>query len=161
MATRSDDDATLSRHSSTLMLGRMRPATDAEINSKETWFRPESVLGMRGPPPLDASPFELHVANLVDGVRPVARIKKKSGLSSADLRIALGMLRDRNCLKLVGVIEEAAGPYAVEIAQHAAEIAAAMASDPDVTKPEGSGEFIPHHVMADIKSMLNDDDDDE
>jgi hypothetical protein len=158
MATRSDDDATLSGHSSTLMLGRMRAPTEAELAAQDSFFRPDAVLGMRGPAPLDASPFELHVAGLVDGVRPVARIKKKSGLSSSDLRIALGMLRDRNLLRLVGIIEEAAGPWEAEIRDHAAEIAAALASDPDVTKPAGSGDIVPHHVMAEIKSMLADDD---
>jgi hypothetical protein len=50
------------------------------------------------------SAFELHVLSFVDGVRPVARLRKKTGLSGDDLRIAVGMLAEKNAVVLAGVI---------------------------------------------------------
>lgn len=50
------------------------------------------------------SPFELHVLSFIDGVRPLARLRKKTGLSSDDLRIAVGMLAEKNAVVLVGLI---------------------------------------------------------
>jgi hypothetical protein len=50
------------------------------------------------------SPFELHVLSFIDGVRPVARLRKKTGLTGDDLRIAVGMLAEKNAVVLVGVI---------------------------------------------------------
>ena len=50
------------------------------------------------------SAFELHVLSMIDGKRPVARLRKKTGLSSDDLRIAVGMLAEKNAVVLVGNI---------------------------------------------------------
>lgn len=50
------------------------------------------------------SAFELHVLSMIDGKRPVARLRKKTGLSSDDLRIAVGMLAEKNAVVLVGTI---------------------------------------------------------
>jgi hypothetical protein len=48
------------------------------------------------------SPFEHQVLALIDGERPVARIRKKGALSMSDTKIALAMLVDRGLLELVG-----------------------------------------------------------
>ena len=50
------------------------------------------------------SPFEMHVLSSIDGKRPVARLRKKTGLSSDDLRIAVGMLAEKHAVVLVGTI---------------------------------------------------------
>lgn len=50
------------------------------------------------------SPFELHVLSFIDGKRPVARLRKKTGLTGDDLRIAVGMLAEKNAVVLAGVI---------------------------------------------------------
>ncbi len=148
-----DDDGRLAAYSRGTLIGRTRPPTAAELQSPEAMFRPEAVLALVAPLPLEATPIELHVGGLVDGVRPVARLKKKSGLSSEDLRVALGQLRDRRALKLVGVVEEAIGPWADDIAAEAA--ARARGSEDHSIK--GSGEYIPPHVMAEIQNMVDDE----
>ncbi|OGQ24390.1 MAG: hypothetical protein A2138_06820 [Deltaproteobacteria bacterium RBG_16_71_12] len=150
---KSDDDAFLSAHSSGALIGRVRRPTDDELASPEVMFRPDAVVELAAPLPRDVSPVEVHVGSLIDGVRPVARIKKKSGLSSDDLRVALGQLRDRRLLKLVGVIEEAIGPWADDIAAEVAE--RTRASEEHSIK--GSGEYIPPHVMSEIQSMIDEE----
>ncbi len=116
-------------------------------------FRPDAVLELVAPLPEDAAPIEAHVGGLIDGVRPVARLRKKSGLSSDDLRVAIGQLRDRRVLKLAGVVEEAIGPWADDIAAEIAE--RARASDDHSIR--GAGEYIPPHVMAEIQSMVDEE----
>lgn len=71
-----------------------------------TMMKDEAVLALKAGLTADStvlSPFEQHVARLLDGQRPVARIRKKSGLSADDLRIALGMMADNGHLVQVGV----------------------------------------------------------
>lgn len=148
-----DDDARLAGHSRGTLIGRTRPPTDAEQASPEAMFRAEAVLTMVAPLPLDVTAIEAHVGTLIDGVRPVARLKKKSGLSSEDLRVALGQLRDRRVLKLVGVVEEAIGAWADDIAAEVAE----RARTPEDHSIKGAGEYIPAHVMAEIQSMIDDE----
>lgn len=150
---RTDDDGRLSAHSRGTMIGRTRPPTEEEKGSAEAMLRPEAVLTLTRAPPADLSPFETHVAALVDGVRPVARLKKKSGLSSADLRVALGLLRDRKLLGLVGIVEEAVGPWADDIQAEIAERARGS-GDQSV---KGTGEYIPPHVMAEIQRMVDEE----
>ena len=72
-ATTSDDDPMLSSHSAETKVGRVRPPTPAELARPDDLLRPDAVLNLCAPLPLDASPFEAHVAGLIDGVRPVAR----------------------------------------------------------------------------------------
>lgn len=50
------------------------------------------------------SPFEMHVLSFIDGNRPVARLRKLTGLSSDDIRIAVGMLAEKGAVKLMGHI---------------------------------------------------------
>ena len=142
------DDTALDQHTAKVPVGRTRPATLDEDLVPDTMFRPDAVLALAGPLPANLSPFEQHIALLVDGVRPVARIRKKSGVSSADLRIALAGLRDKKLLRLAGIVEEAIGSLAAEIKHDFEE---------DVTIP-GKGEVIPTHVMAEIRSMLDEED---
>lgn len=149
---KTDDDGALSVHSRGTMIGRTRPPTDAERDSTEAMLRPEAVLELVVRPK-DLSPFEQHVAALIDGVRPVARLKKKSGLSSTDLRVALGQLRDRNLLRLVGLVEEAVGPWADDIAAEVAERARGSGEH----SIKGTGEYIPPHVMAEIQAMVDEE----
>ncbi len=50
------------------------------------------------------SAFELHVLSFIDGQRPVARLRKKTGLSGDDVRIAVGMLAEKGAVELVGAV---------------------------------------------------------
>jgi tetratricopeptide (TPR) repeat protein len=73
--------------------------------SVQDLMKPEAVL--KQAPDLEQrkamlSPFELHVLSFVDGRRPVARIRKKSGLSPDDVRIAVGMLAEKGAVLLAG-----------------------------------------------------------
>ena len=79
---KSDDDVRLSAHSRGTLIGRARRPTAEELGNPEAMFRPDAVLELVAPLPLDAAPIETHVGGLIDGVRPVARLRKKSGLSS-------------------------------------------------------------------------------
>ena len=67
--------------------------------------------------------------------------------------MAIGQLRDRRVLKLAGVVEEAIGPWADDIAAEIAE--RARASDDHSIK--GSGEYIPPHVMTEIQTMVDEE----
>lgn len=149
---KSDDDGRLSGHSGGTKIGRTRAPTEAELSSPEAMFRPDAVLELVVRPK-DLSAFEQHVVGFIDGVRPVARLKKKCGLSSADLRVALGQLRDRGLLRLVGVVEEAVGAWAADIAAELAERGGA----PVEHSIQGSGEYIPAHVMAEIQAMVDEE----
>jgi len=97
-------------------LGRVRPATIDEVAEPNMVFRPDAVLALDGGVPVDVSDLERKVAALIDGVRPIARVRKKCGASLPDLRIAIAGLRDRGLLVVVGVVEEAAGELAADIA---------------------------------------------
>jgi hypothetical protein len=71
-------------------------------------FEPDAVLSLREGANLGAlqlSPFEQHVLSFIDGQRPVARIRKKAGLGASDLKIAIGMLSDRNLIVVTGHIK--------------------------------------------------------
>lgn len=150
---KSDDDVRLSAHSRGTLIGRARRPTGEELTNPEAMFRPDAVLELTSPLPNDVSPIETHVGGLIDGVRPVARLRKKSGLSSDDLRVALGQLRDRRLLKLAGVVEEAIGPWADDIAAEIAE----RTRTSEEHSIKGAGEYIPPHVMAEIQSMVDEE----
>lgn len=141
---RSSDDGNLSLHTGAMPMGRVRPATLDEADKRETMFRPEAVLALTTALPADIGPFEAHVAGFIDGMRPVARIRSKSGVSSADLRIALAQLCDRHLLRLAGLVEE---------------VAVKVAGDPphDDTMTRAAPDRVPVHVMAEIQSMIDED----
>jgi hypothetical protein len=132
--------------------GRIRPPTDQERTRADDLLRPDAVIALSASPPTDASDFELRLSALIDGVRPVARIKKKSGLTSAQVRSALSALRGRKLLMLVGIVEEAYGPLGDEIAAELNERAREEA-----TIPRGRTDYIPPHVMSEIAAMLEEE----
>lgn len=75
--------------------------------SVQELMRPEAVLAPA--PDVDKrrgalSPFELHVLGFIDGKRPVARVRKLAGLTSDDVRIAVGMLADKGAVVLAGAV---------------------------------------------------------
>ena len=157
------DDGRLESHTRGTPMGRIRPATLEEADSREDMLRPDAVLRLTGVLTADLSAFEAHVAALVDGTRPVARIRKKSGVSSADLRIALAGLCDRNLLQLVGIVVESVGEQAAIIKEDHNELAAAAAAAAldefnENTMPGGVAGVVPAHVMAEIQSMIDEDD---
>jgi hypothetical protein len=148
-----NDDGKLSTHTRGNAVGRVRPVTLEEEDSRDSLFRPDAVLALTGAVPADVSPFEAHIAALIDGVRPVARLRKKSGVSSADLRIALGGLVDKKLVRLAGIIVEAVGETGADIRRELAE----RANDPN-TIPRATPDLVPPTVMDDIRSMLDEDD---
>lgn len=139
------DDGALSLHTGALPVGRVRPVTIDESASREVMLRADAVLALTGPVPADIGAFEQHVASLLDGVRPVARIKTKSGVSSSDLRIALASLCDRGLLRLAGIVVETA----VTIKETQRRPEGETGSTPDL---------IPAHVMMEIAAMMDEDD---
>ena len=142
------DESILDRHTGALPVGRIRPATLEEAERREDLFRPDAVLALTRALPADLSAFEQHVAALVDGVRPVARLRRKSGVGSADLRIALAGLCDRGLLRLAGIVEEAPGKPA-------------GSTGIETTTPGSAAGVIPPGVMAEIWEMIDEDDADE
>ena len=69
---------------------------------------PAAVLAWKGDVALGAlglTAIEQHVAALIDGERPVARIAKKAGLSPDDLKVAISMLADRQLLIVKGHLQ--------------------------------------------------------
>lgn len=140
-----NDEGALSQHTGALPVGRVRPVTLDEGESREIMLRADAVLALTGPVPADIGAFEQHVAALIDGVRPVARIRTKSGVSSADLRIALASLCDRHLLRLAGIVVETA----VTIKETQRTRDGETGSRPDL---------IPAHVMMEIAAMMEEDD---
>ncbi len=141
------DDDLFDGESKETRVGRTRRPTAAERASSETLFRADSVLALTEALPADVSAVESHVAGTIDGFRPVARLRKKSGLSSEDLRVALGMLHTRGLLELVGVVEQAFIPWGTDRAEYPT----------DATVPKGAGDVIPPHVMDEIQSMIDEE----
>lgn len=88
-------------------VGRTRRATPEEANLAVNVLRADSVLALTGSLPDDLSTLEAEIARMIDGFRPVARIRKKIGTSSAELRQALKALHERGVVRLVGIVEEA------------------------------------------------------
>jgi hypothetical protein len=141
-----DDDPALEMHTAALPVGRVRPATLDESEKRELFFRADAVIALRAPLPADTTPFEQHVAGFIDGFRPVARVRKKSGLQAADLRIALAALYDRGLLTLTGLVEpttQKTTPLRV--------------NEEDSRVTSDGVEVIPPHVMAEIEAMLEEE----
>ena len=127
--------------------GRVRPPTVDEIAGDETIFRPDAVLALSAAPGL-VTPIGEAVAALLDGVRPLARVKKRAGVSTAQLREALLQLEP--FLRVVGIVEEAAGGD--EVTRGLQELGLV---DSEMI-PQGPGDLIPTRVMAEIQAMVDD-----
>ncbi|MCC7107839.1 MAG: hypothetical protein IT382_01000 [Deltaproteobacteria bacterium] len=70
---------------------------------RQNMVQPQVVLRCKaGVDRAALSPFEQHVLSFLDGRRPLARLRKKAGLSFGDLKVAIGMLADRGVLEVVG-----------------------------------------------------------
>jgi hypothetical protein len=125
-------------------VGRVRRPTRMEIADPDALLRPDAVLAL-APLAADAplTVLERHVGDLIDGFRPVARIKKKSGLGTVDVVLALRQLRERGLLKLVGVVEETFNEMMLD--DFTADIE---------TMPHGANDVIPPHIMNEIAGML-------
>lgn len=137
-----NDCASVARH----VIGRIRRATVDEVALDADLFRADAVLALAGALPADLTLAEAETARLIDGVRPVARIRKKSGVTSAELRNALRALHERRLLRLVGIVEEAG------------RAAAADHVDEDATRRVLDSEMmISARAMAEIKAMIDED----
>lgn len=102
----SDDDWAVASHTRANPLGDVRPANEAELAKDDVMLRADAVLALKDGADTSAfSPFEQHVASHLDGNRTVARIRKRTELSGDDVRIALGMLRDKGALELRGIFD--------------------------------------------------------
>jgi hypothetical protein len=132
------------KRATTGRIGRLRPATKAEVLAPESVFRPDAVLALIAPAPGDLPVGARRVAALVDGFRPVARLRAKSGLTSADLRLALAELAGRGLLAVESIVEGTD-----------ADVGADGDADDGGTMPRGSGDAIPPRVMAEIQAMLD------
>lgn len=127
-------------------VGRVRLPSPKEEADPFAVFHANAVLEVR-PTPIVLPPLERHVAGLIDGFRPVARLRKKSGLSSDELLDALRALKERDLLVLTGIIELTDELYEPH--------------DPDEfegTVPRGQHDVIPPHVMREIQAMLDEED---
>lgn len=137
-----DDCTSVARH----VVGRIRRATVEEVACEADLFRADAVLALAGAVPADLARPEAETARLIDGVRPVARIRKKRGVSSAELRNALRSLHERGLLRLVGIVEEAGRAAAVD---HGDEDATRRILDSEM--------MISARAMAEIKAMMDED----
>jgi hypothetical protein len=125
-------------------IGRVRPPTSEEQRDGRVMLRADAVLSLV-PNDVSLEPLERHVADLIDGHRPVARIKKRSGLSTADVIEGLRKLSARGLVRLLGIVEYAGAPL-VDDAN----------DDADFTSAHGARDVIPPHVMLEIQQMLVD-----
>lgn len=128
-------------------VGRVRLPTPKEDADPDCVFHANAVLSLRESEAV-LPPLERHVAQLIDGFRPVARLRKKAGLSSDELIDALRALRARGLLVLTGIIEESADHVPV----------ADDSDDVEATVPHGANDVIPPHVMREIQTMLDEED---
>ena len=125
-------------------VGRVRRPTRMEVADHDAVLRPDAIPALTANiADMQLSVLERHVGDLVDGFRPVARIKKKSGLGTFDVVMALRALRERGLLKLVGVVEEAVG-----------EMLDDFTDDINTTMPHGANDVIPPHIMNEIAGMV-------
>lgn len=141
MTKRDNDDAS----NPVERVGRVRLPSEKEEQDPYAIFHANAVLEVR-PTPIVLPPLERHVAGVIDGFRPVARLRKKSGLSSDELLDALRALHARGLLVLTGIIELTDELYAP--------------AEPDEfegTVPRGQHDVIPPHVMREIQAMLDEE----
>lgn len=127
------------------IVGRVRGPTPEETMRAPNLYRADAVLGLTGAAPDDLGALELLTARLIDGTRPVARLQKKSGMSSVELRNALTALHARRLIRLVGIVEPAG-------------VAAAGDDDHDATRRISEAEMmISARAMAEIAAMIEED----
>jgi hypothetical protein len=126
-------------------VGRVRLPSAKEDADPNVVFHANAVLEVR-PTPVVLPPLERHLASFIDGFRPVARLRKKSGLSSDELLDALRALRDRGLLVLTGIIELTDEAYEP-----------ADTDEFEGTVPRGQHDIIPPHVMHEIQAMLDEE----
>ncbi len=76
--------------------------------STSTQLRPESVFVRSADVATRVdvlTPIERHVLDLIDGARPMARVRVVAGLESGDLRIVLALLIDKHMIELAGRVQ--------------------------------------------------------
>lgn len=135
------DDST-ARHT----VGRIRAPTIEESGRPESFFRADAVLALTVGEPTGLRPGEAGVARLIDGFRPLARVRRKSGAASVDFRNAVRGLHERGLLRLVGMVE-AAG--LASTAEH---------GDLDATRRVMEAEMmVSPRVMAEIEAMTDEE----
>lgn len=108
-----DFDSLLAEHTGGMHVevppgGVFVPAPAAATNDVDAMCEPNAVLAWK--PGVDLasmqlSPFELYILGMIDGRRPVARIRKKTRLVMSDLKVAIGILAARDLLVLKGTLE--------------------------------------------------------
>jgi hypothetical protein len=131
--------------------GMIVPAPINISSDKQAWLKSHAVLKVSDGvdvASLGLSPFEQHVIGFINGCRPVARLRKKTELSSDDLRIALAMIVDRGVLELRGFLKKPPGGEE-------------LARDPTPAKRDvlESDDSIPEDLRA-LFALDEDDDDD-
>lgn len=83
--------------------GRFEEESGPQRADRQKMVQPQVVLRCKsGVARAALSPFEQHVLSFLDGRRPLARLRKKAGLSFSDLKVAIGMLADRGVVEVVG-----------------------------------------------------------
>lgn len=85
--------------------GRIRPAKLEESSRADALLRADAVLALTGAVSDDLSASERRIVRLIDGVRPVARIRRRSGTSSVELRVVIAVLHQRGLVRLAGFVE--------------------------------------------------------
>lgn len=86
--------------------GVFEEETGTHRADRQAMVQPQVVLRPKaGVDGAALSPFEQHVLSFLDGKRPLARLRKKAGLTFADLKVAIGMLADRGALEVVGTFK--------------------------------------------------------
>jgi len=179
----SDDDWAVSSHTRASPMGAVRQPTQAEAARTDVMLRSDAVLLLvEGTDPSTLSPFEQHIVAHLDGVRPIARVRKKTGLSGDDVRIAIGTLRDKQRLRLVGIFDPTlpAPTVAVELPPQPRPVAAPVPVDfamEDEDTSQGvdmsamedahgpttdavTDPAVSQAVIAELRETLGDDDDD-
>jgi hypothetical protein len=139
VADRTGSFLTADTHDGTRVI---EPAPVYVDRSTQQMLEPDAVLRLKANADLahlQLSPFEEHVLGFVDGQRPVARLRKKSGLSQSDTKIALAMLIDRGLLELVGVVRASALDVDLE-------------DESGTVMDEKTVEHVPDHAAADRKN---------
>lgn len=128
------------------VVGRIMPPTVEEAADVDSVLRADAVLALKGDVPPTLLPLESAVAQLIDGVRPVARIRKKCGATSRALRAALRDLHAQGLVGLVGIVKEAGSATRADLAAG------------DATRRIAEADMmISARAMAEIKEMKEED----
>lgn len=143
----------MSTHDRRRRLGRVRSATAEEARDPETLLRPDAVVAISVPHPDGLTVTQQRVASLLDGFRPVARVRTKSALTAPIFKEALKSLAARGALSVVAIVEEGDA----ELAGLAEESTEASEPEDGHTMPRATGDAIPPHVMAEIEAMIEEE----